>query len=182
MKILHCADIHLGSKIEAKFPKEKSDERKSEIRATFNRMVQYQEKYKILSATIKYLKTAEQNMKDKYIAPIRDNFLYFADKIEATLGERISMDQNFNILFERNGENRRDRHLSAGQRSVCALCFRLALVNNMYENEKPFIIMDDPFVHLDENHMEKTRKTMKELSRENQIIYFSCHNSRKLLT
>lgn len=41
MKILHCADIHLGSKIEAKFPKEKSDERKSEIRATFNRMVQY---------------------------------------------------------------------------------------------------------------------------------------------
>lgn len=92
------------------------------------------------------------------------------------------MDQNFNILFERNGENRSDRHLSAGQRSVCALCFRLALVNNMYENEKPFIIMDDPFVHLDENHMEKTRKTMKELSRENQIIYFSCHNSRKLLT
>lgn len=41
MKILHCADIHLGSKIEAKFPKEKSDERKSEIRVTFNRMVQY---------------------------------------------------------------------------------------------------------------------------------------------
>lgn len=41
MKILHCADIHLGSKIEAKFPKEKSDERKAEIRAAFNRMVQY---------------------------------------------------------------------------------------------------------------------------------------------
>lgn len=41
MKILHCADIHLGSKMEAKFPKEKSDERKMEIRSTFNRMVQH---------------------------------------------------------------------------------------------------------------------------------------------
>ncbi len=41
MKIIHCADVHLGSKIESKFPKEKSDERKVEIRAAFNRMVQY---------------------------------------------------------------------------------------------------------------------------------------------
>ncbi|PWM24467.1 MAG: hypothetical protein DBX40_06680 [Clostridiales bacterium] len=161
---------------------ENLDDARNRLENLTEKLQHYQEKYKILSATIKFLRTAEQNMKDKYIAPIRDNFLYFADKIETTLGEKICMDQNFNILFERNGENRSDRHLSAGQRSVCALCFRLALVNNMYENEKPFIVMDDPFVHLDENHMEKTRKTMKELSRDNQIIYFSCHNSRKLLT
>lgn len=41
MKILHCADIHLGSKMESKFPKEKSDERKRELRAAMNRMVEY---------------------------------------------------------------------------------------------------------------------------------------------
>ncbi len=41
MKILHCADIHFGSKIESKFPKEKSDERKREVRAAFLRMVEY---------------------------------------------------------------------------------------------------------------------------------------------
>lgn len=41
MKILHCADIHLGSKIEAKFPKDKSDERKRELRASLGRVVQY---------------------------------------------------------------------------------------------------------------------------------------------
>lgn len=28
MRILHCADIHLGSELKGKFPKEKSDERK----------------------------------------------------------------------------------------------------------------------------------------------------------
>lgn len=41
MKFLHCADIHLGSKIQSKFPKEKSDERKSELRAAMSRMVEY---------------------------------------------------------------------------------------------------------------------------------------------
>lgn len=40
MKILHCADIHLGSKMEARLPKEKSDERKAEVRASFNRMIE----------------------------------------------------------------------------------------------------------------------------------------------
>ena len=41
MKLIHCADIHLGSKLTSKFPKEKSDERKSELLSTFARMVDY---------------------------------------------------------------------------------------------------------------------------------------------
>ena len=41
LKIIHTADIHLGSKMEAKLPKEKSDERKAEVRESFNRMVEF---------------------------------------------------------------------------------------------------------------------------------------------
>jgi len=41
MKILHAADIHLGSKIESKFPKTISDKRKKELLSTFDRMVEY---------------------------------------------------------------------------------------------------------------------------------------------
>jgi DNA repair exonuclease SbcCD nuclease subunit len=41
MKILHCADIHLGSKMEAKLPKDKMEERRIEVRSSFNRMVNY---------------------------------------------------------------------------------------------------------------------------------------------
>lgn len=44
MKMIHCADIHLGSKMEAKLPKEKADERKNEVRVSFERMVQYAKK------------------------------------------------------------------------------------------------------------------------------------------
>lgn len=41
MKIIHAADIHLGSKMDSKFPKEIADKRKTEIRNTFSRMVDY---------------------------------------------------------------------------------------------------------------------------------------------
>ena len=44
MKLLHCADIHLGSKMESRLPKDKSDERKIEVRAAFDRVVDYAKK------------------------------------------------------------------------------------------------------------------------------------------
>ena len=41
MKIIHCADLHLDSKMTANLTKEKAKERKMEILRTFSRMVEY---------------------------------------------------------------------------------------------------------------------------------------------
>lgn len=41
MKIIHCADIHLGSKMDSKLPPEKAAERKAEVRTAFINMVKY---------------------------------------------------------------------------------------------------------------------------------------------
>ncbi len=41
MKIIHCADIHLGAKIDSRFPKEVAEERRREVRNSFSRMVRY---------------------------------------------------------------------------------------------------------------------------------------------
>lgn len=41
MKFIHTADIHLGSKMDSKFPKDVSAKRKEELRNTFKRMVDY---------------------------------------------------------------------------------------------------------------------------------------------
>ena len=40
MRIIHCADIHLGAPINS-FPEEVSNERKREVRYTFLRMVEF---------------------------------------------------------------------------------------------------------------------------------------------
>jgi DNA repair protein SbcD/Mre11 len=41
MKIIHCADLHLDSRMESNLPKEKAEERKKELLQTFSRMVTY---------------------------------------------------------------------------------------------------------------------------------------------
>lgn len=144
------------------------------------KLKEYKERHALLSDTILALKAAEQSLKDKYIAPIKDRFSFYAEVLERVLGEKIGMDQDFRIVFERGGEDRSERHLSAGERSLCALCLRLALIDNMYETERPFIIMDDPFVHLDETHMSRTAALVRELSQGKQIVYFCCHESRRI--
>jgi len=141
----------------------------------------YKARYDLLTDTIEALKGAEKALKDRYIAPIKDRFSYYAEALERVLDEKISMDSDYRVKFERGGEERSDKHLSAGERSLCALCLRLALIDNMYESEQPFIIMDDPFVHLDELHLHRVADLMKTLSSGRQIVYFCCHESRSMV-
>ena len=100
--------------------------------------------------------------------------------IESIIGEKIEMSKDFEIYYESNGQNRSEKHFSSGLRSICALCFRLALLENMYLEHKPFIILDDPFVSLDEKHIEKVKELITLLSKNMQIVYFTCHQSRKI--
>lgn len=137
-------------------------------------------KYELLLATSSLLERAEQSLKDRYVFPVKNSFLNYSGLLERALGEKVTFDKDFKVKFERNGEDRSDAHLSAGQKSLCALCLRLALIDNMYKGDKPFIIMDDPFVHLDNEHMRRAEVLLKELAQNRQIIYFCCHESRKI--
>ena len=159
---------------------ENLDDKYGELEVLEEKLKDYKRRHYVLSETEKMLKKADQNLKDKYVAPVKSIFLKYADVIEETLGERITIDQDFNVMFEHGGEIHSEKHFSSGLRSICALCMRLAFVDNMYVEDKPFIIMDDPFVFLDEKHMQNTIRVIKELTKDNQIIYFCCHDSRKI--
>ena len=52
MKIIHCADLHLDSKMETNLDKEKARERKNEILITFEKMVEYAKKNEIRAIII----------------------------------------------------------------------------------------------------------------------------------
>ena len=140
----------------------------------------YKHDHALLMWTADLLKEADKHLKDKYVAPVKNNFVNYAGLLETALGERVTMTPNFEIRFERNGIERSEKHLSAGQRSICAFCFRMALIDNMYTEEKPFLILDDPFVNLDQKHMDRVKKMLKKLSEKLQLIYFTCHESRAI--
>lgn len=145
-----------------------------------NQLDDYKQKYKLLTSATSFLLLAEQNLKDKYVKPVKDEFIKYANLLEKILGEKITMTKNFEIRFERAGKERPEKHLSSGIKSICAFCFRIAMIKNMYKDLMPFLLLDDPFVNLDEEHLEKVRAVIKELSSDMQIVYFTCHASRKV--
>jgi DNA repair exonuclease SbcCD ATPase subunit len=142
------------------------------------RLAEYKIRHKLLTATAGFLQEAEQNLKNKYVKPIKDEFVKYAVLLEEALGEKVSLSRNFEVSFERSGKERSERHLSSGQRSICALCFRLALVRNMYKDQTPFLVLDDPFTALDDKHLRRVLALVDALAEDMQIVYFVCHESR----
>ena len=161
---------------------EQLNEYRSALERAEETLAAYRDRYDLLSDTLTAIQSAEQSLKEKYVAPIKNRFSYYAEAIESVLNEKVSMDKDFRVVFERGGELRGERHLSAGERSICALCLRLALIDNMYETERPFLLMDDPFVHLDEEHLARATELLKRLAKDRQILYFCCHEARSVPT
>ncbi|MBQ3506234.1 MAG: AAA family ATPase [Clostridia bacterium] len=153
----------------------------NELATAEETLEEYRKKYALYDNTMKMLAQAEANLQNRYVAPIKERFLAYSSALERALGEKVSMDKDFRLRFERGGEERVDKHLSAGQKSLCGLCLRLALIDNMYESQQPFIVMDDPFLALDKAHMESTAILLRELAKKRQIIYFCCHESRSVV-
>ena len=141
---------------------------------------EYQHAAELLQTTKNLLEKADGNVREKYVAPVRDRFADYASILEKTLGERVRITPKFEVRFGSIGEEIHDKYLSAGQRCLCAFCYRLALLENMYPEEKPFLILDDPFTSLDKEHLEKTKELLPALSEKFQILYFTCHESRSM--
>ena len=64
---------------------------------------------------------------------------------------------------------------------MLAFCFKMALLDSLYGDKKPFVVLDDPFMSLDSENMSKMAKIIKTVSKDRQIIYFCCHESRNVL-
>lgn len=121
---------------------------------------------------------ARDFLNEKYVKPIKDKFVMYAKELEDKIGEKVKMDNKYTISFERNGINRDYRHLSSGNLSLCAFSFRLAILDNVFLEDKPFIILDDPFVYLDKKHFAKALSLTDSLAKNFQIIYLSCRHEK----
>lgn len=142
--------------------------------ATYNH-----QKY-ILESVKKEFEIAQINLDKKYLDPINNEFNKYKAIIDKTIGYETTIKRDFNVELEVNGQAKSDMYLSAGQKSILALCYRLAMLDNIYKDLPIFIVMDDPFMMLDQNNLDIVRNMINDIIAEKQIIYFSCHESRKI--
>ena len=136
-----------------------------------------QEELEILKLTSKYLQKADENLKIRYKTPIQNAFDKYLNVILS--GKMVAdIDIDFNVLVNEQALTVQPEYFSKGLRNVLEICKRLSLIEVLFVAEKPFIILDDPFSNLDGDKIDSALETLKELSKEYQIIYFTCHNSR----
>lgn len=141
----------------------------------------YQEgkkKYDLLLKTMELLQRAKDNLTARYMGPVQRGFEKYYSMISGEKPDGYRFDASANLTVNELGMSREVRFLSEGSKDLVGICTRMALVDAMYEGEKPFVILDDPFVNLDHAKTERALEFLRGISKEYQVLYFTCHESR----
>lgn len=186
--------------------KDSLEELKDELEELTEEKTSLDARYKVVENTRAYLKEAKEQFVAQYIHPIKDRFEhYYAEVVGESTSEspnaadgnqkgnvsptiktsngtispsQFMMDANINLFKKEEGEYHGIWAQSEGYSDIIGFCMRIALLDIMYENEKPFVVMDDPFSGLDTRNMEGAKRLMRKVAEEYQIIYMTCHESR----
>ena len=93
------------------------------------------------------------------------------------------MDSSLRPLVESGGIRREGDYLSRGNIDLIDFCVRLALVDALYgtetgNGEMPVLVLDDPFVNLDERNLCAAKELLVSFSEHCQVLHLVCHESR----
>ncbi len=139
-----------------------------------------------VTETMKCLKAAKEQFSSRYLRGLTTGFetylsLLGADDFEKSMDGHytgVGTDINLNIRMRAYGEEKELGYLSTGLRDLLGLCMRFALVDALFSGEQPFLVLDDPFVNLDKEKLDRAVRFLKEAGKRYQILYLVCHDSR----
>ncbi len=138
------------------------------------------EKYKTYENTLAFLEKAHEELNATLLSPLSDRFREHLEEMGyAVSGQdtgKVYVDSHAQVTIEEAGDRRELKFFSSGIKDLVNVAMRVALLDNMYDSEKPFVILDDPFVNLDEGKMTIAKDFLDKLSEDYQIVYFTCRN------
>ena len=145
------------------------------------RRAELQHRVEVMKRTGEYMKQAKESFVSRFMSPVKNAFDKYMEILSRTgdyaAGEYV-IDANMDISRKEEGAYHGIAAQSDGYGDMIGLAIRLALLDVMYKEEKPVIIMDDPFSNMDTDRVRYGKRFLEEISGEYQIIYFTCHDSR----
>ena len=149
-----------------------------EIRTLYEEKQKMQNALTMLKRTIQLITKAKENLANRYLSKVETLFNSYMKIWLNDEKVRGILDIDFNIQIQEGNEAHVAEGYSTGYCDMIDFCMRLALVDTLFENEQPFLILDDPFVNLDSDRLDKALELLNVLSANKQIVYFVCHPIR----
>lgn len=151
----------------------------SEIECNNIQISEKEEKYRLLSTAKQGMTEAKTKLAVRYMEAMSKAFKSYLEYLGQKDTDKFEIDVDLNVQFDQQGKFRESDKLSKGKQDLVQICMRMALVDAVYKDvESPILILDDPFVNLDEASVTKGIQLLEKVSEKYQIIYFVCHGSR----
>ena len=135
-------------------------------------------KCELTDRTMALLEKAKDALANSYMDKIEQGFReYTQELLPRQLGD-VMVDRDLQPHIDVQGAAREVESFSAGLADSILLCMRLALVDALFGEESPFLILDDPFVNLDDEHTRRALALLQKMAEKHQILYLVCNTSR----
>ena len=160
---------------------EKDDIRNAgdELLVLYRKKDEESKKYRMLKYTGEILAKAKETLTGRYSQPLKESFDRYFKLLSGLDGDDYHIDSSGVLTVKEQGLQREVSSFSSGYKDMMGLCMRLAFVDVMYPQEKPPILLDDPFINLDKEKVEKGKQLLEIISETYQVIYLTCNEDRK---
>lgn len=149
-----------------------------QLRRLQQKQAKLQKQCEIADQTIEFLNRAKDHLANSYTVAVERGFTQYAKRLLAGKLGHAMINKDLKLLIDEKGAARQAASFSAGTMDGVMLCMRLALVDALFENEQPFLLLDDPFVNLDDERTKRALELLQEIAKERQVIYLVCNSAR----
>ena len=131
-----------------------------------------------LQVTADYMQRAYDSLRASSLSLMQKGLQHYAALVTGNEAGALHIDADFTVTADVAGQLRAYGHFSRGQKDIFDICTRLALCDALFVQEKPFLVLDDPFANLDDANLARARVLLERLAEDRQILYLACHTSR----
>ena len=154
------------------------DRLKSEREKLLTRVEKYEKHARIIALAAAHLGYAAENMTERYLGKSRQSLTSYASLLSESSSRALNIDTELQLTVTEGGKTSSVDGYSRGERELYGLCVRLGLVDALFSDEEPFIILDDPFVTFDDEKISAAKSLLTKIGAYRQILYFTCSESR----
>lgn len=145
-----------------------------QIERLSQQIAELEHRYQVAGIVSEILAEAKDNLSSSYLPKLCARCQELLCSVTNKRLE-VAIDRVFNVQLRENGQTKPMSEFSRGIREITLLCFRIALSELLYDGKIPFVIVDDAFINFDEDNFVRATDLLKEIARNGQVIYFTCH-------